>query len=117
VITAGADLWLNTPQRPMEASGTSGMKAAHNGVPSQSLLDGWWIEGHVEGVTGWSIGPADAVPDVQQASATDAADLYAKLEGILPLFAGSGAAGSPSCARPSLSTPATSSRTGWFSST
>ncbi len=55
VLCAGSDLWLNTPEPPMEASGTSGMKAALNGVPSLSVLDGWWIEGHVEGVTGWSI--------------------------------------------------------------
>ena len=53
-LCSGVDLWLNTPQKPEEASGTSGMKAALNGVPSLSILDGWWIEGHVEGVTGWS---------------------------------------------------------------
>ncbi len=56
-LVAGADVWLNTPERPMEASGTSGMKAAHNGVPNFSVLDGWWIEGCIEDVTGWSIGP------------------------------------------------------------
>ena len=56
LITAGVDLWLNTPLPPHEASGTSGMKAAHNGVPSLSVLDGWWLEGHVEGVTGWARG-------------------------------------------------------------
>ncbi len=55
-VCAGVDVWLNTPIPPMEASGTSGMKAAINGVPSLSVLDGWWIEGHVEDVTGWSIG-------------------------------------------------------------
>ncbi|HEX5022426.1 MAG TPA: alpha-glucan family phosphorylase, partial [Candidatus Binatia bacterium] len=59
MMTAGVDVWLNTPLPPMEASGTSGMKAAVNGVPSLSVLDGWWIEGCIEGVTGWSIGPAD----------------------------------------------------------
>ncbi len=59
LLTAGVDLWLNTPQPPMEASGTSGMKAALNGVPSFSILDGWWIEGHVEGVTGWSLQDGD----------------------------------------------------------
>ena len=53
----GVDLWLNNPMRPLEASGTSGMKAALNGVPNFSVLDGWWIEGHIEGVTGWAIGP------------------------------------------------------------
>jgi glycogen phosphorylase len=56
LITSGVDLWLNTPLPPLEASGTSGMKATLNGVPSLSVLDGWWIEGHIEGVTGWSIG-------------------------------------------------------------
>jgi starch phosphorylase len=50
LVTAGSDVWLNTPEPPMEASGTSGMKAALNGVPSLSILDGWWIEGHIEGV-------------------------------------------------------------------
>jgi starch phosphorylase len=86
LLTAGADLWLNTPRRPLEASGTSGMKAAHNGVPSLSTLDGWWAEGHVEGVTGWSIGPADASPD-RDADAADTEDLYRKLrEVVLPLY-------------------------------
>ena len=55
LMASGVDIWLNTPQAPMEASGTSGMKAALNGVPSLSILDGWWIEGCVEGVTGWAI--------------------------------------------------------------
>ena len=83
-LCAGVDLWLNTPQRPMEASGTSGMKAALNGVPSLSILDGWWIEGHVEGVTGWAIGDRyDAGIDL----AEEANSLYDKLEHvILPLF-------------------------------
>ncbi len=58
MLTAGGDLWLNTPQYPLEASGTSGMKAALNGVPSLSILDGWWVEGNIEGVTGWAIGEA-----------------------------------------------------------
>lgn len=56
LMTAGVDVWLNTPQPPLEASGTSGMKAALNGVPSLSVLDGWWIEGRIEGLTGWAIG-------------------------------------------------------------
>jgi glycogen phosphorylase len=86
LLTAGVDLWLNSPQRPLEASGTSGMKAAHNGVPSLSVLDGWWIEGHVEGVTGWSFGPFEPVTDLVRANGTDAGALYAKLETILPLF-------------------------------
>ena len=59
LLTGGVDLWLNTPKRPYEASGTSGMKAALNGVPSFSVLDGWWIEGWNEGVTGWAISDHD----------------------------------------------------------
>ena len=85
-LVAGVDLWLNTPERPLEASGTSGMKAAHNGVPSLSCLDGWWVEGHVEGVTGWSIGPATPLP-VSEANGVDADDLYDKLAGVIgPLY-------------------------------
>jgi starch phosphorylase len=90
LLIPGVDLWLNTPLRPLEASGTSGMKAAHNGVPNFSVLDGWWIEGHIEGLTGWSIGQAPqeaAVTDRAAADAADAADLYRKLErDIMPLF-------------------------------
>jgi starch phosphorylase len=88
LLAAGVDLWLNTPQRPLEASGTSGMKAAHNGVPSLSVLDGWWIEGHIEGVTGWAIG--DGTPrNGPDQDARDAADLYGKLSAaILPLYYG-----------------------------
>jgi starch phosphorylase len=83
-ICAGVDLWLNTPQKPQEASGTSGMKAALNGVPSLSVLDGWWIEGHVEGVTGWSIG--DSWEHESNPSA-EIVSLYDKLEAaILPMF-------------------------------
>jgi len=85
-LVAGVDLWLNTPLRPLEASGTSGMKAALNGVPSFSVLDGWWREGCVEGVTGWSIGAARP-PGGEKADEADAADLYRKLrEVIAPLF-------------------------------
>jgi starch phosphorylase len=84
-LVSGVDLWLNNPMKPLEASGTSGMKAALNGVPSFSVLDGWWVEGHVEGVTGWSIGAPDPAGDPGR----DAADLYIKLERvILPLFYG-----------------------------
>jgi starch phosphorylase len=84
LICAGVDVWLNTPLRPQEASGTSGMKAALNGVPSLSVLDGWWIEGHVEGVTGWSI---DSGNGQENDSTTEAKSLYDKLESvILPLF-------------------------------
>jgi starch phosphorylase len=90
-ITAGVDLWLNTPQFPLEASGTSGMKAALNGVPSLSILDGWWVEGHIEGVTGWSIGESrraaggSATIDNQ----AEAESLYSKLESvIIPMYYG-----------------------------
>jgi len=86
-ITAGVDLWLNTPQPPMEASGTSGMKAALNGVPSLSILDGWWIEGHIEGVTGWAIGEQRRDTEESSNWLKDAQSLYDKLEHIiLPLF-------------------------------
>jgi starch phosphorylase len=86
LLTSGVDLWLNTPQRPEEASGTSGMKAALNGVPSLSVRDGWWLEGHFEGITGWSIG-ADEEPPAD--SAREAASLYQKLEAvILPMYYG-----------------------------
>jgi starch phosphorylase len=86
ILTAGADLWLNNPEKPMEASGTSGMKAALNGVPSLSVLDGWWPEGWIEGVTGWSIGDGSPAPDPEEESRS----LYTKLgEVVLPLFYGS----------------------------
>lgn len=87
LMTAGVDIWLNTPLPPFEASGTSGMKAAVNGVPSFSILDGWWIEGHIEGITGWSIGENRSSGDKDDNSDRDAACLYDKLEHtILPLF-------------------------------
>jgi starch phosphorylase len=80
-MVSGSDLWLNTPLPPYEASGTSGMKAAFNGVPSLSVLDGWWIEGCIEGVTGWAIGDGGR--------AYDAEALYDKLENtVLPLYYG-----------------------------
>ncbi len=90
LLCAGSDVWLNTPLPPLEASGTSGMKAAINGVPSLSVLDGWWIEGHVEDVTGWSIGNQEPGKELNQdLDATHAAELYRKLdEKILPLFYG-----------------------------
>jgi starch phosphorylase len=85
-LTAGVDLWLNTPQPPLEASGTSGMKAALNGIPSLSILDGWWIEGHIEGVTGWCIGNKESTTINRE---HDALSLYQKIEQvILPMFYG-----------------------------
>ena len=81
-MVSGVDLWLNTPLKPLEASGTSGMKAAFNGVPQLSVLDGWWIEGCIEGVTGWAVGDATS-------NGNDAASLYEKLEQVvLPLYYG-----------------------------
>jgi len=81
-LIAGCDVWLNTPEPPLEASGTSGMKAAINGVLNLSILDGWWLEGCIEGVTGWGVGrgePGD--------HSSDANSLYDKLEQIvLPLY-------------------------------
>jgi starch phosphorylase len=86
-MVAGVDVWLNTPQPPMEASGTSGMKAAVNGVPSLSVLDGWWIEGCIEGLTGWSIGPMPQSNGTSQNHSADAASLYDKLEHVIvPLY-------------------------------
>ncbi len=82
LLVSGSDIWLNTPLPPLEASGTSGMKAAHNGVPSLSVLDGWWVDGWIEGVTGWAI-------DGEQNS--HAAVLLAKLRDVvLPLCARGG---------------------------
>jgi starch phosphorylase len=89
-LVAGTDLWLNTPQPPLEASGTSGMKAALNGVPSLSVLDGWWVEGHIEGVTGWAIGDGLG-GDAEHEPGRAASSLYDQLERVvLPLFANAG---------------------------
>ncbi|HEY5593822.1 MAG TPA: alpha-glucan family phosphorylase [Nitrospiria bacterium] len=86
LLTSGVDLWLNTPISPLEASGTSGMKACHNGIPQLSILDGWWVEGHMEGVTGWAIAQ-DGKPSDGDDRERDAANLYHKLEnGIIPMF-------------------------------
>ena len=86
-ICAGVDIWINTPLRPREASGTSGMKAALNGVPSFSIYDGWWVEGHVEGVTGWTIGKEERTPPDDMNELID--DMYDKLERVIvPAFYG-----------------------------
>ena len=83
LITAGVDVWLNNPMRPQEASGTSGMKSALNGVPSFSVRDGWWIEGHIEGVTGWSVGNAEDEEDPD----SEVNSLYSKLASdIVPMY-------------------------------
>jgi starch phosphorylase len=97
VLCAGSDVWLNTPLAPLEASGTSGMKAAVNGVPSLSILDGWWIEGCIEGVTGWSIGAEPAVDEgadprhdvLDGTDESDADSLYDKLGRVVaPMYFG-----------------------------
>jgi glycogen phosphorylase len=87
LLVAGVDVWLNNPRRPMEASGTSGMKASLNGVPNLSVLDGWWIEGY-DGTNGWAIGP-DIAPlgDPEEEDARDAESLYMLLsERVIPEF-------------------------------
>lgn len=87
-MVSGADVWLNTPLPPQEASGTSGMKAAHNGVINFGVLDGWWIEGWIEGVTGWSIGPEPREKvSYEEARNRELEDFYGKLEHIIiPMF-------------------------------
>jgi glycogen phosphorylase len=80
LLVAGTDVWLNTPLPPLEASGTSGMKAAFNGVPNLSVLDGWWIEGCIEGATGWAVQSSGVTE-------SDARSLHDKLEqAVLPLY-------------------------------
>jgi len=87
LLTAGVDVWVNTPMPPMEASGTSGMKAALNGVPSFSILDGWWIEGCIEGITGWSIGHNGRDTETERDTEQDASALLNKLEStIIPIY-------------------------------
>jgi starch phosphorylase len=83
-LTSGVDVWLNTPYPPMEASGTSGMKAAHNGVLNFSVLDGWWIEGCIEGVTGWAIGPTpeETGSDAERRK-REVEDLFSKLKYVI----------------------------------
>jgi len=86
LITSGVDLWLNTPQRPQEASGTSGMKAALNGVPSLSVLDGWWVEGCVEDVTGWAIGYDSKISGDDSAAGERFLIRQTRTKIIIPMF-------------------------------
>ena len=93
LLTRGTDIWLNNPRRPLEASGTSGMKAAMNGVPNLSILDGWWPEGCEHGKTGWKIGDADPKDDAFDAKDMARVDkrdrdlLFKTLEkDVLPAF-------------------------------
>jgi starch phosphorylase len=83
LMISGVDLWLNTPLPPFEASGTSGMKAAHNGIPHLSTLDGWWVEGHIENKTGWAIGQKNWKGTIKTRNKNDSNDLYEKLETII----------------------------------
>jgi starch phosphorylase len=84
-LVAGCDVWVNLPRRPMEASGTSGMKATFNGALQLSVLDGWWAEGY-DGMNGWAI-PGDEDPDYAAADARDALRFYELLEQeVIPLF-------------------------------
>jgi starch phosphorylase len=88
-LVSGVDLWLNTPRAPLEASGTSGMKCALNGVPSLSVADGWWLEGGVQGVTGWVVRSSlnDGGAPAADQDAADAEALYHELEhNVLPCF-------------------------------
>ena len=119
-LVSGCDLWLNNPVPPLEASGTSGMKAALNGVPSLSVLDGWWVEGHVEGVTGWSIGnDGGAGRDARRTTATPAMRTTSTRSSTRPcsrFSSGSASAISRSCATRSRSTPRSSTRSACCSS-
>lgn len=85
-LVQGVDVWLNNPRRPKEASGTSGMKAAMNGAPNLSVLDGWWPEGF-NGRNGWVVGEPREYPSIEAQDAADAASLYLRLEeDVIPLF-------------------------------
>jgi starch phosphorylase len=88
VLVAGSDVWLNNPRRPLEACGTSGIKAAMNGVLNLSTNDGWWLEGGIEGLNGWGIGKRTEWDDLSESrEGEDEGDLYSKLSSVvLPLY-------------------------------
>ncbi len=93
MMVAGVHLWLNNPKRPLEASGTSGMKAALNGVPNLSIMDGWWVEGYHEGLTGWKFGHEGPVDEADLSEspeallyAEDSASFYQILPAVLKEF-------------------------------
>jgi glycogen phosphorylase len=93
LLTSGVDIWLNTPMRPKEASGTSGMKAIMNGVMNFSVLDGWWVEGYKPGA-GWALPLEDTYPDAQLQNQLDAELIYNTLENdIVPTYYAEGKAG------------------------
>ncbi len=95
-MVQGVDVWTNTPRRPLEASGTSGQKAALNGLPNFSVLDGWWREGYVAGLNGWAIGADQAWDDVNAQDAADADSFYTTLtRDIAPMFYQRGTDGIP----------------------
>jgi alpha-glucan phosphorylase-like protein len=86
MLVQGCDVWLNTPRRPQEASGTSGEKSPINGGINLSIPDGWWAEGHADG-NGWAIGGSEGTEDVAEQDAADAAELYRLLEDeVVPCF-------------------------------
>ncbi len=93
MMVAGVHIWLNNPKRPLEASGTSGMKAALNGVPNLSIMDGWWVEGYHEGLTGWKFGHEGPVDEADLSEspeallyAEDSASFYQTLPKVLEEF-------------------------------